>query len=186
MQRTRGDLLIGPHTDVVHADDVGHFLQSFDVFVEVRKDGPDPDGTAGFCNRSRMIRADAAGGQSAGCHRLRAGKCCMRQQQRSGGDFCRSLGRSFGGVRHIDDHSQPMAVTDHLGAKFGQPFVRHHAHLEVTDIVRGEVNKLSGADAALVGFFQPLKLSFHEVQALDASDHRRMTCSVGRFKISCR
>jgi len=52
----RRNMLVGADADMIDPDDIGHLLQTVDVFVEARKEMPDADRAAGFGDRPRMAR----------------------------------------------------------------------------------------------------------------------------------
>ena len=64
-------MLVGADADMVDPDDVGHFLEAVDVFVEARKEVPDPDRAAGPGDRPSMIRGDLPPLQWRWPHRAR-------------------------------------------------------------------------------------------------------------------
>ena len=48
-------VLVGADADMIDPDDVDHFLEAVDVFIEARKEVPDADRAAGPGDRLRMI-----------------------------------------------------------------------------------------------------------------------------------
>src|SRR5882762_8201066 len=75
----RGDMLVGANADVIDPDDLGHFLQAVDVFVEAREEVPDADRAAGFGDRPRVIGGDLPPAQRRWPHRPRPGESRVRQ-----------------------------------------------------------------------------------------------------------
>src|SRR6266478_7491540 len=67
---TRPNMLVGADADMIDPDDLGHLLQTVDVFLEAREDVPDADGAASLGNRPRMLTADLPPGQRGRAHRL--------------------------------------------------------------------------------------------------------------------
>src|SRR5207248_4350886 len=54
---SRRDMLVGADADVIDPDDLCHFLDAVDVFLEAREEMPDADRAASLGNRLRMIGA---------------------------------------------------------------------------------------------------------------------------------
>ena len=58
LQAAGPDLLVAADADVIHADNVGHLLEPFDILFEARKKVPDSDRPSRFSDRPRVIAAD--------------------------------------------------------------------------------------------------------------------------------
>src|SRR6516162_6725729 len=76
------DVLVGADADMINPDDLGHFFEPLDIFVEAWEKVPDADRAPGLGDRPRMVRGDLPARQGRRAHRPRPGKCRMRQQQR--------------------------------------------------------------------------------------------------------
>jgi len=61
LDATPGVELVGSDADVIDPDDLGHFLEAVDIFVEARKEVPDADRAAGVGDRPSVIGADLPG-----------------------------------------------------------------------------------------------------------------------------
>src|SRR6267154_4754201 len=106
-------MLVGADADMIDPDDLGHLLQTVDVFVEAREEVPDADRAAGLGNRPRMVEADLPAGQRGWAHRLRPEESCVRQQQGFRRDFDRLVHHVLGCVRDVADETQSVTRADH-------------------------------------------------------------------------
>src|SRR6266850_2282906 len=114
---TRPNMLVGADADMIDPDDVGHLLQTVDVFLEAREEVPDADRPAGLGDRPCMVGADLPPAQWGWAHRPRPEESSMRQQQGFRRDFDRLVHHVLGRVRNVADKPQSMTFADHLGAE---------------------------------------------------------------------
>jgi hypothetical protein len=63
LHAARGNLLVSADADVINADDVNHFLETVNVFIEARKEVPYADRATSIGNRVCMIAANLPGCQ---------------------------------------------------------------------------------------------------------------------------
>ena len=69
LQRARSDLLVRSDADVIHANNVDHFLEAIDVLFKAGEEMPNPDRATRFGNRSRVVRAYLAASERRRTHR---------------------------------------------------------------------------------------------------------------------
>src|ERR1700741_4349556 len=74
LHATRRDMLVSTNADVIDADDIDDLLQAVDILYQARKEVPDADRTARFCDCSRMILTDLPAGQWCRAHCPRSGE----------------------------------------------------------------------------------------------------------------
>jgi hypothetical protein len=77
-------------------------------------------------------------------------------------------------VRDVADEPKPMAGADHLGAEGREPLMRHHAGLEVADVVGRVVHELHVPDTPLMRLLEPLELHHEDVETFHVADDRRL------------
>jgi hypothetical protein len=147
-------MLVSTDADVIDADDIGHFLQPFDILSQAREEVPDADRAARLRDRTRVILADLPPSQRRGAHRSRSEQRRVREQQGFGCHLGRLFDRLLGRMRDVAHHTEPMTGLDRLGAKRREPIVHHRARLKVADIIRRVVQELRVPAAALVSLLK--------------------------------
>jgi hypothetical protein len=83
----------------------------------------------------------------------------------------------------VADKTKPMQCPDRVRPEWGKAVMRHHADLEVADIVRRVMHKLGVPDTAFVGFLKPFEFHFQEVEPFDIHHDRRLPSPVRRVQI---
>ena len=111
------DLLVGANADMIHANDINHFLQAIDVFFEAGEKMPDTDRAARLGDHARVVAADLPCLERCRTHRRRPIYRGVGQEQGLGSDFGRLFHRVLGRVRDVADKPETVAGADHFGAE---------------------------------------------------------------------